>query len=270
MINFTLSPTLKNIINLCGDENDAYLFILMFRNKWLKNNPSLTEKDIKENFPPKSFCVSRCIVHGNSKHVECRINHMLSILKCKQEYEIKDRKYNLLEIYEKYPEAFSLMMTIQPRNLISAAKNLTKELVKEFIGDDKETQLKIAGHIDILWLSKLQRYSDNRFPMILIDIDTLITENDFRIIESIFNEMSVDNPIIKHLFVYGCTTPSGGCHLIFDKNSYSTEVFFKDNSFRKRLSERLNISKDKIEILTTNTALTHVVGVNPLVKELTL
>ena len=255
---YKIPDTFKKILKRYGSWDNGYVFLLLLRRKWLINNTYLTEKTAKELFPSCEMCVGKYVITGDLIGIDYKINRLLSVLtkSVNKKMVFKGKEYDLPELYDMYPDAFSLLITLQPRDLIKASKKLTKKMVDIFMSNDTDQQLKVARNVGQEWVSEVQKYSDNRYPMVLVDIDYNLGYKQLDILRSGIPNLFSEE-IAKH-YIYGCLTPSGGAHLIFRINKETGTYFFKQqDKIKEKLSILLHISPENIEINSMSNKITH-------------
>lgn len=262
---YTVPERLKeSIFNRFGNQHNGYVFLLIFRRKWLINNRYQSDEEARKLFPSSEMCLGKCYVPGHEikKRLDYKIGQLLSLLdeRYGKEMIFKGNKYFLPEIYNNYPDSISLLFTF-PRDVIKASKKLIKKSFDTMLSSDNLKIINLTQHLDQEWISSLQATSDRKTVFGLIDIDynlvqeynsnyTQISQNIFKLCES-----------LNFKLIYCVTTISGGVHLIIKLNPESGKLLFSKEYYSKTLLEiqRVfkNIDATHVEIGTTANKITH-------------
>lgn len=160
------------------------------------------------------------------------------------------------EMYQKYPEAFSLLVTFEPRDLLRASQKFAVGLAREFIEGNVDEHL--VRNVDKEWIRyvhKSRRVKENGPRFVLLDFDVEQHEINFSTVENYLRHFNVW-PQVKYM----CTTPDGGVHAVLEINASVGEGILRRQ--KEIISHAKELGCKEIEI-KTGQCLTHVPGINP-------
>jgi len=230
--------------------NRAYVFLLIFRKKW-------GWKD-EIRLPNREIAIDKFLLHGSKRKWEEQIMKSLIAMQYKVlEYPSVSVSANYL--LSKCPQCFSLMYIPAPKNLVKATKKYAKTLFNILLQDNWDKSYSAYGLLKHDPFSAVQKISSEE-PVLVIDID--LQEEWEEAIEKIARiELSpfwyANNVIV---------TPSGGLHVLI-KDKTLLETMFKN---RNKITSNIMEVSEVSEILFKTNIFTHIPGVNPNVKDITV
>ena len=235
--------------------NEGFVAILMFRRKWAIKYYPFVEQYFKENFKSNECIIDKCVLSGKSDFNQ-KVNVMIESLK---NHNIsKDKKLRNGEnikwskLYEKFPKAFSLMITYAPRDLKQAAKKLTLSMVNILMNDNVDDNWKFL-HLDKEWCKFVQMNNSRKNSYLLLDFDWKFSNGNSERYNKILNylkENNLNNNIEKVII-----TPSGGLHVILKIDKNVQKGFFKRiGQFKEDIAKLVGIFPEHV----VNKFLTHV------------
>jgi len=262
-----------NIFHKFGTRTNGFVFLIIFRRKWLVANNYLSQDGATRYFPSSEMCLGKCLVPGDGSYdkFNYKINNLLSYLadEVNKKMMFKGSYYELRDIYKHFPRAISLMFTF-PRDLLKGSKKLIKKSIDIMLSEDQERIIRLSQHYDQEWISVCQSISDRRYNFGFIDIDYDIVDKydqDYDklrdIVASFLNATNLTS-------VYAVTTISGGLHIIVTLDESNRKYLFsKHSSIFNDISGHFDIPQNSVEISTTSNKITHL-PFNPRVHVLTV
>ena len=254
----------NNIFKRFGSEENGYVFLLIFRRKWLISNRYLSEEQAHELFPSSEMCLGKCYVPGHeiNKRIDYKVNQLLSIMTetAEKKMVFKGNLYDLKDIYNRFPNAISLMFTF-PRDTRKASKRLIKKSIDVMLGNDNVRINRLCHHYDQEWISLIQATSHRKYTFGFIDIDYDLVRaynKDYDTLTAKIEEFCNETNL---KIIYCVTTISGGIHLIVELNRESSKTLFSkhyyNNTIKILTDKFLQIDASMVEIGTTSNKITH-------------
>ncbi|MBX6423336.1 hypothetical protein K3767_07050 [Thermosulfurimonas sp. F29] len=197
---------------------------------------------------------------------------------------VRDREWPVEVLSTVFPDGISLLITFEPRSLFKGASLLFKELSDFFVrtasaGKERlsSSDLAFLQHLDKEWITAVHRSTRERGrpKFVLVDVDTpgVVELPLLRKFAAEAGARFGEIGLLENLR-YACSTPCGGVHFVFEIDKRAEEKIFRRNKeFRRALAEMMQpyageMSLEDIEI-KTGQVLTHALGVNPYVEDLT-
>lgn len=250
--------------------DEGFYFLIAFRRKWLIKQGMLEEEEAHRLFRSDEIKVADGLLRGARFNFLATLQKEWKSLENPNRYiSIKGRLFRLSCLYNRYPTAFSLMVTYEPRSLKEGVAHFCFECLKGFVWDTYE-----ATHPDKDLLSvihKKRRRQGQRFALIDLDFKG---ERFSRARQLEFmHELALwfDLKGVQKDVVYACTTPSDGLHLVVRLNDQTGPFLFeRRDELLAKVSELANRTGYPVELeVKTGQVLTHVPGFNTKVRDLT-
>lgn len=262
---------------------EGFVCLILFRRKWLIKQFPEKELKFRHLFNSDEMCVEKFVLSGDIFKFSNKVITKLSVLTedFAKEKVFKSVKYNIALLYREYKNAFSILITYEPKDLFKAARMMVTEYVRKLI--DRDFTERDIQHLDYEWyrfVHKSKRRSENK-KFVLVDIDysnKFENEENFcyndilnRFIKLLQNFL-LNLDIIDNL-KYACTTPSKGMHLLFEiDEKVGKNIFRERNNFVssiKSFGEQVRFGIEEVEI-KTGQCLTHIpAGINDYVMDIT-
>jgi len=259
---YTIPGRIKDdIFHKLGNSTNGFVFLIIFRRKWLITNQYLSEEKAIELFPSSEMCFGKCLIPGDATDdkIDYKVNQLLSVMTdcVEKKMTFKGISCSLESIYRSYPEAISLMFTF-PRDLIKATKRLVKKSIDVLFSNDMDRIIRMSQHYDQEWISVCQSTADRNYIYGFIDIDyDIVSKYNLIVIRNRLFEFAKQ---IGLTIMYAVTTVSGGLHIIVELNDHTRRILFakSDNLVCKLLMDLFEgIQENMIEIGTTSNKITH-------------
>jgi len=282
-----------------NNEQEVYLFLILFRRKWLINRFPEHEEYFRKLFLADEMLLSKFLINyteeSNLSYVIAKIINKLSLFHedFSKVYKYKDVQYASTQLFHNYRDGLSLMVTFRPRSLKKGFKKFLKELFYRTLDNPESLTDIFLTKLEKFYLSCIHSCGSNKNPYLLIDFDVDWNANKIQLNEgtitipvsfskrleylAVFCERLAE--VFKTLNVIGkvqyvCSTPSLGLHCICKLDKTTGKLFFKG---REKFLKKVNdITKNSVisfkEIsFNSNQVLTHVpIGINPQVTDLTM
>jgi len=264
-------------------DTEGFICLIMFRRKWLIKQFPEKELEFRNLFRSDEMCIEKFVLSGNIFKFSNKIITKLSVLTedFAKEKVFKGVKYNVALLYKEYKNAFSILITYEPRDLFKAARMMVIEYVRKLIsGDFTERDIQ---HLDYEWykfVHKSKRKNGNKkFVLVDIDYNSRFESKENFCYNDILNRFIkllqsflLNLDIIDNL-KYACTTPSKGMHLLFEIDEKVGKNIFKERcnfvSNIKSFGEQVKFGIEEVEI-KTGQCLTHIpAGINDYVRDMT-
>ena len=261
---------------------EAFYVMLLFRRKWLLSNYYLEKA--KEFFPSDQVKIGECLLYYPTINWYAKVESVLSSLRSGSCYKIiKGKVFNFSEIYYQYCNAFSLVITFEPRNVIKGIKEYSFQTLKRLIDEPNPEDCPALMKPDKEILSQIHKKRSRGRKFVLVDFDldsnAYLTKEDQEKVPEVREKylsalkayLTDELAILKNL-KYVCSTPSYGFHMIFELSHNVQEVMFKRRaqvlSEMRKLAKEFKFPLKEIEF-KTGQCLTHIPYFNPLIKDYT-
>jgi len=262
------------------EPDEGFVVLLMFRRKWLIAHEPEKEREYRDTFRSDQTLIGKAVLSGERKRFPARLRYLLRLLSpdVGKVLSVKGAEFSVADLYRKYPQAFSLMITFEPRSLVKAALsfclNTLEEITKAALRGG-EVPTRLIQNLDKEWISQVHRHrrEHGRTKYLLLDFDrdnVFVPSNstDTLTFARALLEKLTSSPLRGNL-AYACTTPSRGLHIVLsiDKN-VENEIYRRQYAFEEEiygLAEATNFPLKEIEY-KTGQVLTHIPGVNSTVK----
>ena len=254
------------------ESHEGFLLMLLFRRKWLITFYPEKEEYFRKTFPADQICFMKFVLLSSEKEKwDFKIRHMLSIFspEFSKPKILKGNIFQSADLHREYPEAFSLYITYEPRDILKATKHLVVEASRAFIYGNYNENFFL--HFDYEWLSaihKSKRSSGEKF--VLVDLDLENVENNS--LHSFVHALADLFAPVRGNVYYACTTPTSGIHILLRVDKPVQEFVFKGKknveSECKNIASSYGFGLKELSV-QTGQCLTHVPGVNPYVKDIT-
>ena len=224
----------------------GYYVSLLMRRKWLQHY-YLSDAEARALVKSGEIKIGDAVITNLDHATRDIAAKLLSRLHKDFDYEItmKGRTYNVPELYEKYPAAFSLMVKFNQSNLRAATLNCVKDLLNEALTRPADLHV----NLDPYWRRWVQKGKPVGKKYLLLDAD------DEDAAYWIFNRLA-DLGLAERI-VYACSSPSAGSvHIVLPAEEGVVKTLKQ-----AELGEHIEIKFGSF--------LTHIPGVNPEVFDYT-
>ena len=240
-----------------SDPHEGFLALLIFRRKWIIHRFPEKEEEVRNSFKGDQILVAKELLHSDKRLMANRLMRMLAQVlspEFSKHIAAKGKVFNANELWKKYPYAFSLMITYEPRNILQATKGFFAEFTRKLLFE--EYTLSEILNFDKEWQSRIHKTNRKNAPRYLL-LDCENFESYEAVAECLTGRFGEE---FAQVLRYRCRTPSGGVHVILEITDAVQELLFK----RRIL---LDLEKQQTVELKTGGFLTHLdVGVNPLIR----
>lgn len=202
-------------------ENEAFLALVIFRRKWLVKAFPEREEEFRRLFKGSQILIGKEVLHSNKRLMLNRVKRLLSQFTSpmySKEILVKGRVFDAYELWKRSPFGFSLMVTFEPRDVLSATKSFLADFTEKMLFENYD--LSEVLNFDKEWQNRIQKSSRRGERSVLVDCET----------PESFREVLSRARKFEEAVRYCVQTPSGGAHLIFQITDDTRDFFSERRS----------------------------------------